>query len=145
MADQGRKLESIPPFEYNECMSRVIIGCVLSFICISSLSAEPGFVIAGRVTDSEGAAIPNARVLIHWDSSGSKVGLTDNIGITEDVRVLTNGNGEYSADVPVGFYDVFISAEAFTPIAAKVRVKQGHQTSFSVKLKVDPLVAKELD
>ena len=126
-------------------MSRVIIGCVLILICISSLFAEARFVIAGRVTDSEGAAIPNARVLIHWDSSGSKVGLTDNIGIREDVIVLTNGNGGYSADVPVGFYDVFISAEAFTPIAAKVRVKPGHQTPFSVKLKVDPLVSEELD
>jgi hypothetical protein len=125
-------------------MNRVIIGCVLGLICIFSLAADPRSVITGRVTDQEGAVIAKARVLIRWDSSGSKVGLTDNIGTMQDVGVLTDANGVYSADIPAGFYDVFISAEAFSPIAAKVRVKQGQRTSFSVKLKVDPLVSKEL-
>jgi hypothetical protein len=125
-------------------MNRVIIGCVLALICILSVYVDPRSVITGRVTDSEGAVIANARVLVHWDSSGSKVGLTDNIGTTQDVRVLTDANGVYSADIPAGFYDVFISAEAFSPIATKVRVKQGQRTSFSVKLMLDPLVSKEL-
>ena len=42
------------------------------------------------------------------------------------------------------FFDVFVSAPAFTPIAAKVRVKEGQQTPFSTKLKVDRLVSKEI-
>jgi hypothetical protein len=84
-------------------------------------------------------------VLVHWDSSGSTVGLKDNIGIKQDVAVVTDANGHYSADVPPGFYDVFVSARAFTPTAAKVRVKEGHATTLSRKLKVDPFVSKELD
>ena len=84
-------------------------------------------------------------MLVHWDSSGSAVGLRDNMGIRQDVAVVTDANGHYSADVPPGFYDVFVSATAFTPTAAKVRVKEGHATTLRRKLKVDPLVSKELD
>ena len=84
-------------------------------------------------------------MLVHWDSSGSAVGLRDNLGIRQDVAVVTDASGHYSADVPPGFYDVFVSAMAFTPTAAKVRVKEGHATTLSRKLKVDPLVSKELD
>jgi hypothetical protein len=35
------------------------------------------------VRDSEGAAIANARVLVHWDPSGSNY-LKDNLGIKQD-------------------------------------------------------------
>lgn len=100
--------------------------------------------INGQITDSEGAVIANPRVLIHWDSSGSTVGLRDNMGISHDVTVVTENSGRYSADVPAGFYDVFVSAMAFTPAATKVRVKEGQPATFSTKLKAYPLVLKEL-
>jgi hypothetical protein len=58
--------------------------------------------------------------------------------------LVTDTSGHYSADVPRGFYDVFVSAMAFTPTAAKVRVKEG-ATTLSRELKADPLVSKELD
>jgi hypothetical protein len=60
------------------------------------------------------------------------------------VIMVTDASGNYSAKVPTGFYDVFVSAMAFTPAATKVRVKQGQPTTFSTKLKVDALVSKEL-
>ena len=85
-----------------------------------------------------------ARVLLHWDPSGSTVGLTDNIGTTQDITVVTDASGNYSTSVPSGFYDVFVSAMAFTPTVAKVRVKQGQRATFSTKLRADPLVTKEL-
>jgi hypothetical protein len=88
--------------------------------------------------------IANARVLVHWDSSGSTVGLTDNIGTQQDVIVVTDTNGQYSANVPAGFYDVFVSAMAFSPTAARVRVKQGRNLTFTARLRVDPLIEKEL-
>jgi hypothetical protein len=88
--------------------------------------------------------IADARVLIHWDSSGSMVGLRDNIGTKQDVIAVTDTGGQYSANVPAGFYDVFVSAMAFTPSAAKVRVKQGQRITFSTMLRADPLVVKEL-
>jgi len=108
------------------------------------VAPEPQSIIAGRIVDSEGAAIAEARVLVHWDSAGSTVGLSDNIGIQQDLVVTTDANGRYAANVPAGFYDVFVSAMAFTPTAAKVRVKQARRTTYNSALKVDPLVVKEL-
>ena len=86
----------------------------------------------------------NARVLVHWDPSGSAVGLRNNIGIKQDAIVLTDACGHYSANVPPGFYDLFVSAIAFTPTATKVRVKERQPGTFSPKLNADPLVTKEL-
>jgi hypothetical protein len=125
-------------------MTRSVGALVIVFLCISWLSANPKSSISGQVTDSEGAVIANARVLVHWDSSGSAVGLRDNIGIKQDVIVATDTSGQYSANVPPGFYDVFVSAGAFTPTATKVRVEDGEAATFSTKLKVDPLVSKEI-
>ncbi len=125
-------------------MIRSIGALVLVSLCFSRLSAAPEYAIRGQITDSEGAAIANARVLVHWDSSGSTLGLGDNIGTKQDVIVVTDVSGDYSVNVPAGFYDVFVSAMSFTPTATKVRVKQGRPATFSTKLDVDPLVSKEL-
>jgi carboxypeptidase family protein len=119
-------------------MSRTILSCVLILVCFLSLSADPQTAIAGQIADSEGAAIAGARVLIHWDSSGSTVGLTDNIGTKQDMIVVTDPSGNYSVGVPAGFYDVFVSAMVFTPTATKVRVKQSQRTTFNAKLQADP-------
>jgi hypothetical protein len=59
------------------------------------------------------------------------------------VIVVTDTSGHYSADVPAGFYDVLVSAPAFTPIAAKVIVKE-QKAIFNAKLYMDPLVSKEI-
>jgi hypothetical protein len=107
-------------------MSRSIGALVLVFLCLSCLAADPQSAITGQVADSEGAVIAGARVLIHWDSSGSMVGLRDNIGTKQDVIAVTDTGGQYSANVPAGFYDVFISAMAFPPTAEKVRVNKGN-------------------
>ncbi|HXM23977.1 MAG TPA: carboxypeptidase-like regulatory domain-containing protein [Terriglobales bacterium] len=125
-------------------MSRSIGALLLVFFCLERLSADPQFAIIGQITDSEGAAIASARVLVHWDASGSAVGHTDNIGVKQDLIVVTDAGGRYSANVPAGFYDVFVSAPAFTPIAAKVIVKQGQKTMLNAKLYLDPLVSKEI-
>src|SRR5438876_5484656 len=66
------------PRTKDSLMNRAAIACSLLFLFTSPLFASPKSVIAGRVVDSEGAVIANARVLVHWDSSGSTVGLTDN-------------------------------------------------------------------
>jgi|SRR5215471_4517736 len=125
-------------------MNRLIRAFPIVLLCLSYASAAPQSAITGQITDSEGAVIANARVLIHWDPSGSAVGLRTNIGIEQDVMVVTDASGHYSANVPPGFYDVFVSAMAFTPTATKVRVKEGQPGTFSPKLNVDPLVTKEL-
>jgi carboxypeptidase family protein len=126
------------------CMNyRVMRGIVL-LLCVSFVGAEQQSAITGQIVDSEGAAIAKARVIVHWDSSGSAVGLADHIGIMQDLIVVTDAKGRYSAGVPAGFYDVFVSAMAFTPTAAKVRVKQGQRAMHNSMLRADPLVSREL-
>lgn len=128
-------------------MSRVIIGCILTIISISIVSAKtaPANVpptIAGHVTDSEGAVIAKARVLIHWDPTSRRTSVTNDP--IQDVSVLTDESGAYSVPVATGFYDVLVSAPAFTPVAAKVIVKEGHGGVLNAKLYLDPLVSKEI-
>ena len=121
-------------------MNRSISALVVVFLFLAPLSAEPQSTLTGEIRDSEGAVIANARVLLHWDSSGSAVG---HLGFKQDVIAVTDASGHYSVNVPAGFYDVFVSAPAFTPIAAKVIVKE-QKVKFSAKLYVDPLVSKEI-
>jgi hypothetical protein len=121
-------------------MSRTLVAVALVFI--SGLSAESQSAIKGRVTDSEGAVIAKARVLIHWDSSSPASDTKKNL--TQDVSVVTDSSGDYGAAIPAGFYDVFVSAPLFTPIAAKVIVKDHQQATFDARLYVDPQVSKEI-
>ena len=116
-----------------------VLGSLLATCAVAQKSA-----ITGQVQDSEGAAIAKARILVHWDSSGSAVGLTDNIGLAQDVTTLSDANGHFSVAVPPGFYDLFVTAQAFTPAAVKVRVKSNASAEFDVRLHADPKITKEL-
>jgi hypothetical protein len=128
-------------------MSRQTIAMVLLALCICLAFAEPQSTktqsaITGTITDPGGAVIADARALVHWDSFGG--GGWKNIGISHDVTVVTDREGRYLVVVPPGFYDVFITARGFTPVAAKVWVKQGEQTTFSAHLGLDGRETSEL-
>jgi protocatechuate 3,4-dioxygenase beta subunit len=100
--------------------------------------------LSGAVRDSEGAAIPGAHVVVHWDSAGTNY-LKDNIRTNEDKIATTDEDGEFSFDLPPGFYDVFISAPAFSPHCEKIRLSGKATKKFGVKLKVSPVTSQELD
>jgi len=100
--------------------------------------------LSGSVRDSEGAVIPKAYAVVYWDSAGS-IYLKDNVGTKEDKIATTDGNGEFSLDLPPGFYDVFISATAFSPHCEKVRLNGKGTKKFEVKLKVSPVTSQEPD
>jgi hypothetical protein len=119
--------------------------CVSLILLFTSARDSKKGKLSGTVTDSEGAVISGAVMIIHWDSSGSAVGLESNVGLSDDLRLQTDKLGAYSVDVPPGFYDVLVSARAFSPSCRKVRVRSDTVGTFSPKLKVDPVVSKELD
>lgn len=121
-------------------MSRTILAIVLVFML--ALSAESQSAIRGRVTDSEGAVIAKACVFLHRDPSSPASDSKKNSN--DFVSVLTDSSGEYTLTVPAGFYDVFVSAPVFTPIAAKVIVKNHQPVKFDAKLYVDAQVSKEI-
>jgi hypothetical protein len=112
-------------------------------LMFSVVSARAG-TLSGTVRDSEGAVISNAHVVVHWDSSGSNY-LKDNLGIKQDIAATTDSSGHFSVEVPAGFYDVFVTAMAFTPRCDKVRLRDQEARIYDVKLKISPVTSKELD
>lgn len=117
--------------------------CVLS-LCVACGLAEPMVALQGTVTDSEGAAVGRAYVRIHWDASGATVGLIDNVGIKHDLVLLTDERGRFIINIPPGFYDLFVSAEGFSPECRKVRLRTTLTGSYKISLRADPLIIKEL-
>ncbi|HMK20819.1 MAG TPA: carboxypeptidase-like regulatory domain-containing protein [Terriglobales bacterium] len=113
----------------------------LILLFASARSADSNLAIKGVVTDSEGAVIAKARVFIHWDGSSKMIVSGDAV---PDISVLTDDKGAYTTAVPPGFYDLFVTSPAFTPVASKVIVKPGQPATFNAKLYVDPLVSKEI-
>ncbi len=104
----------------------------------------PGETLRGAVNDSADASIPGALIFIHWDSAGSDVGLTDNIGVKADLRIRTKDDGTFSVDIPPGFYDVFVASPAFTPACRKVRIKSGAALEITFRMNADPLYTVEM-
>lgn len=125
---------------YNSCMNILRLTLLLLLTTVSTTAAA----LVGTVRDSEGAVIPHAVVIIHWDAAGSNY-LKDNIGIKEDVTATTDSNGRFSVSLPPGFYDVFVAATAFSPSCDKIRLKGNGSKTYDVKLKVSQLTLQELD
>jgi len=115
--------------------------CIVFILVMTHPSATQ---LKGTIVDSEGAAIRGARILIHWDQSGATVGLRSNVGLEKDLTVDTGSKGDFTAELPPGFYDVLVTANGFSPDCRKVRIKFGETTIYDAKLKADPLVTKEL-
>src|SRR5260370_3463837 len=121
-------------------MSLIRLAVIL---LLSVVSAKAG-TLSGTVRDAEGAVISNAHVVVHWDSSGSNY-LKDNLGIKQDIAATTDSSGHFSVELPFGFYDVFVTAEAFTPHCEKIRLKDTKERTYDFRLKVSSVTSKELD
>jgi Carboxypeptidase regulatory-like domain len=100
--------------------------------------------LQGTITDADGKILTDAQLIVHWDPSGAKSGLTTNVGIPEDRFLKTDTHGNYYAEIPPGFYDVLITAPGFTPTCSKIRLKPGENQTLNAKLQTDPAVAAEL-
>jgi len=125
----------------------LFVAFAITLIVISESAAQnvPGKVLVqGTVTDSAGDLLTNAQLVVHWDPSGSTAGLKTNVGIPEDRFLKTDTHGAFYAEIPPGFYDVFVTAPGFSPDCRKIRLKPGENATFNSKLQTDPLVTKEL-
>jgi hypothetical protein len=99
---------------------------------------------SAALTDECGAAISGAMLLFHCDPAGSEVGLKSNVGIKKDLVLTTDQKGNFVAELPPGFYDLFVSAMGFTPSCRKIRMNDTATSEARFELKADPLVGKEL-
>jgi hypothetical protein len=78
------------------------------------------------VNNSEHAPIRNAYVLAHRDGG-------------TDVYARTDAQGHYALSLPLGIYDLFISADGFSPISRKVCVTPNSMMVFDADLEFNDL------
>ena len=64
--------------------------------------------------------------------------------ISENMILKTDAKGKFSAEIPEGFYDLFVSSATFSPQCRKIRIKKGDVVTFNPRLSPDPLVIDEL-
>lgn len=83
-----------------------------------------GGTISGAVTDSSGAAIPNAAVLVHNDETGN------------ERHLQTGPDGRYAApSIPVGTYTVTVTANGFSDQSrAHIPLSVGQSQNISLAL-----------
>jgi Carboxypeptidase regulatory-like domain len=55
--------------------------------------------------------------------------------VLTEIVLYTDHKGEFSARVPAGVYDVLVSRPEWEPVAKKVKVVAGKETSFNPHLK----------
>jgi hypothetical protein len=110
---------------------------IVALVIVAFTLAAPAWAqnhLTGTVRDSAGGVISGAHIFIHWDPSGSTVGLTTNVGIKQDLTITTDANGSFSAELPPGFYDVLVSATAFSPDCRKIRLKARETVTYNAKI-----------
>jgi|ERR1700722_9435994 len=71
-------------------------------VSISAADSTPAGRLAGVVTDSEGAAISNAVVVVHWDTHGADAVRGSVPGLTEDLRLTTDKAGRILRGIGTG-------------------------------------------
>ncbi len=98
----------------------------------------------GTITDVDGKALTDVQLIVHWDPSGAKSGLTTNVGMSQDRFLKTDTHGNFYAEIPPGFYDVLATAPGLDPVCAKLRLKPAGNVTYNTKLLTDPAVASEL-
>jgi len=111
---------------------------------VAAQNAPGKVLLQGVITDSAGNVLTDAQLVVHWDPSGSKSGLTTNVGIPEDRFLKSDTHGAFYAEIPPGFYDILVTAPGFSPDCRKIRLQPGQNVTFNSKLHADPLVTKEL-
>lgn len=88
------------------------------------LFASDEGMVKGRVKDTQGAAIPDAYVLVHLSGPGTAA----------DVRVALKRDGSFSVALKPGFYDIFVTRAGFAPVCKKVEVRTGLTTTFNARI-----------
>ena len=116
------------------------------FLVVLTTLPVRGAPLAGTVYDSQGAVIPNAYIVIHWDSVGlDGVKDKDNVGTKETRVTTTNLQGYFSFELPAGVYDIFVSAAGFAPHCEKVTVKAKGNIPLEFRLSVTRMVKISVD
>lgn len=89
------------------------------------LEPQPPAVVAGLVSDAQGAAVAGAMITAHHVEDG------------EFYTALTNGDGEYRLLLPFGQYDITVESANFAPSTERgVTVTPGAERVLNITLRV---------
>jgi hypothetical protein len=116
-----------PPVEAGKTFPLTLLLLMLLLLCFSVTAlAQSTATIKGTVTDSGGAVVPNAKVLIH------------NVGTGVDRTTQTDANGDYLVSaLPVGNYRVEIQAPGLQrQIIDKIELEVARTVPINAQLKV---------
>jgi hypothetical protein len=104
---------------------RLILPLFLLAFSLAARAQVVGGTIAGLVTDSSGAAIPGAHVLIHNDDTGAQRSLN------------TNASGQYIASsIAVGPYTLNVTAPGFAQTTRTITLTTGQSLNLNLALSV---------
>ena len=116
----------------------------LSFALLLAPFPVRATTLSGTITDFSGAVIPNAQVIVHWDSVGL-AGVRKNVGSKTDKSVTADEDGHFSLELPPGVYDIFVAAAGFFPHCGKIKLKETATQRYEVKLKVSRFLTVTVD
>ena len=107
-----------------------LLGLVLMIVSLSAMSlgqavSVNGGSIQGTITDSSGAVVPNAQILIQGTDTGSSKNVTSDASGFYSVGPLNPGN-----------YLVTVTASGFQKLAVKTVIRTGTATTGSFKLTI---------
>jgi len=111
--------------KFNPMLVRIGFAMVIA-ICCTAASAQDTASITGTVTDSSGAAVPNAQIAVKNAEHGiNRTG-------------MTNDSGDYLfASLPIGSYDLIVTAPGFKKYEAKgVVLRVAEKARINVPLEV---------
>jgi hypothetical protein len=97
-----------------------------TFAFAQTPTSAPTGTLQARISDSMGAAISRAFVLVHGEGSEKA-----------SQPLSVNDNGEFQVQLAPGLYDLFIGSTGFVPYAKEVRVVPGKPTILKIKMAVD--------
>jgi hypothetical protein len=111
--------------------------CIALLAVSSAIATDALGTFHGLARDGTGAVLPGATVLIqHWklDSRGRQ---PRPVG---EPLIYSDSNGRFFARLPPGLYDIFISYPTLSPIAKRIKVESGKETSIDCRLPFSALV-----
>lgn len=115
-------------------------GLLILLLIAASLSvpirASSLGTLQGIVTDSTGAVVPDATIMVvHWTADSR-----NHLNPSVEPMVRTDSQGRFSIQLPAGLCDIFISYSMFSPFAKKVKIDADKVTTLKPKLAFDRLV-----
>lgn len=105
------------------CALAILLGAFFILLGNTLAQSNANASLQGKVSNSSGAAVPNARISIK------------NVATGTTISAQTGANGSYRADnLPPGDYEISVSADSFNTQLSKVTLATGNTQTLDITL-----------